>query len=384
MSERARSSEVSKQMKSRLTEDRLVVVDGATGYVGSNFVKSACQRREAVVALSRGDPKRTFAAIASAVLSEDRVESIEDCVEVVDYQLERPNLGLDDAKLRQLFNRPCDYWHFAAKTSLSPMGQGEFDVTNVGGTQNTLDVFCRYAQPESRYFLVSTAYSCGLVNAPVREEWHPDAAPSAFRTYYEATKRTAEHLFRTTLETRGIQGAVLRLGQVVGSSVTGRTTSDYGIYDVLRALRRLTRGRPNQKVRVGGARDATLSLVPIDRCIAWLREISTAQIAEFDPPIFHVVDKEPVPVHRFTTAVGRYLPVSIHIVPEEEMGGETRTLLERLLAARMTYTGKYVSHRIDFLRDNLQKVTGHEAAVAVTDEVLDRLIRIFLVEEGGE
>jgi nucleoside-diphosphate-sugar epimerase len=362
---------------------RRVIVDGVTGHVGSNFVSHVqrCGDGAEVIALSRGDPGRVHAAIDGAVVEQGGDRPPTERVRVAGYALDRADMGLDQPALRELFDRPCDYWHFAARVDLSPTGLGELVATNVEGTRNTLDVFCRCARPGSRYFMVSTAYSCGHVDAPVAERWHPTAPPSAFRTYYEATKRAAEHLVRDAFQERGVAGAVLRLGQVVGSSVTGRTTSVYGMYDFLRMMRRLTSRRPNEEVRIEAAADATLSLVPIDRCVAWLWSIATAPTACADPPIFHVVDQVPVPARRVTDIVSDHLPVSIRLTPPAEMRGTELTLLERLVAARMSYMGKYISSCIEFRRDNLVKAVGDEGVV-VTDEVLDRLIRTFLADDG--
>ena len=362
---------------------RRIVVDGATGHVGSNFLCYVQGRGDdtELVALSRGDPARVHAALRGAAVEQGCDRPSPERIGVVNYALERADLALDQAALRDLFDRPCDYFHFAARVDLSPTGLGELVATNVEGTRNTLDVFCRYASPGSRYFLVSTAYSCGHVDAPVPEQWHPAAPPSAFRTYYEATKREAEHLVRDAFEHRGVSGAVLRLAQVVGSSMTGRTTSAHGMYEFMRMMRRLTSRRPNEEVRIEAAIDATLSLVPVDRCVTWLWAIATAPTALPDPPIFHLVDRTPIPVRRVTDIVSDHLPVSIRLTPPEEMTTAELTLLERLVAARMSFMGRYISRSIEFRRDHLVKVVGDEH-LAVTDEVLVMLIRTFLADEG--
>lgn len=362
---------------------RRLIVDGATGHVGSNFLCDAQGRADCpeLIALSRGDPARVHAAVGRAAFEQGRDRPSAERIGVVNYALERADLALDRAALRALFDRPCDYFHLAAKVDLSPTGLGELVATNVEGTRNTLNVFCRHAPPGSRYFLVSTAYSCGHVEAPVAERWHPAAPPSAFRTYYEATKRGAENLVRDAFEHRGVSGAVLRLAQVVGSSMTGRTTSVHGMYEFMTMMRRLTSRRPNEVVRIEADADATLSVVPVDRCVAWLWAAATAPAAFPDPPILHLVDRTPIPVRRVTDIVSDHLPVAIRLTPPEEMAARELTLLERLVAARMSYMGRYISKPIEFRRDNLVKVVGDED-LAVTDEVLVMLIRTFLADEG--
>lgn len=359
---------------------RRLVIDGANGFVGANLVARALlddPSRE-VVTLSRGGPERMRTALDEAVVLQDLGATIStDTVRPVSYTLTEPRLGLDVDQLAAIFGAPCDYWHVAAMLDFSPMPVSELLATNVDGTRHAVDAFVEHAPPGSRFFQVSSAYSCGHIGDVARETWYPDAPPSAFRTYYESTKRSAELVVRDAIERHGIEAAIIRLGQVVGSAVSGRSTSDFGIYDFLRDMRRLTDRRPGEDVRIAAAVDSTLNLVPIDTLVGWLHDLAAADdLARLDSPIVHVVDGEAVATADFAAAVSRHLPVRLRIVTDEEMAGTETTLLERLVAARLSYSGRYVAQRIDFARDNLVALLG-PLPPAVKPDVLDRIVGTF-------
>ena len=356
---------------------RTVVVDGANGFVGSNFIAHVLLRypEVPVVGLARGDQGRTIDAIRSSVVAAGDPVPLE-MLEVHPYDLARDDLGLSDLAREAAFGTSCDYWHVAADVRLSSVGNDDQIATNVLGTGNTLATFSSHADDRSRYFHVSTVYTCGLTDGTVYEEWHSSAPPSSFRTYYEMTKREAELLVRQALRSNRIDGAVLRLGQVVGSSITGRTSNSYGIYDFLSTLKRLTARHPNASIRLEAASDASLNLVPVDRCVEWMAQISSSDAWPVQP-IFHLVDRPGVEVARILAAVERHLPVRLSSVAPQHWQATQLTMLERAVSARLTYTGRYITEPLDFSRENLDTLVGPGMSI-VDDAVLDRLVSSYV------
>jgi nucleoside-diphosphate-sugar epimerase len=361
---------------------RRAVIDGATGFVGANLAASLIADGFQVTTLSRQDAAATRhkvveASILTGVAPADRSIDVSG-IEVFPYALGQANLGLDNAQLDRVFGEPCDYWHVAANVNFRPGTREEVLGVNVGGTSASLAAFERWAPLGSRYLFLSTAYCCGVeVDQPI-ERWYDPAPPSAFRNFYEYSKRQAELLVRDAIE-RGTDAAVLRLGQVVGDSRTGHSATDYGMYNLIRALWAVARRRPNEHVRIEGHRDANVHPVPIDATIRWMRAIAAAELASMDAPIFHVIDREPVAVSEVTDALSRWLPLDISMV--DRTGFETRpsTQLERVLAARLAYTGTYLAQPFQFGRANLDGLTPGEAQVT-TPDALDRIIRAFVQE----
>lgn len=357
--------------------NRTVVIDGANGFVGSNLARVQAGRGRSVVALARGTSEETLEAIQGALVEPDEPAFTDRC-HPVSYVLDQADLGLDDAGLAEVFGDPCDYWHTAASVSLSSRNPAELFATNVEGTRSALEAFRRHASPGSRFFQVSTAYSCGHHDGEAPEGWHETADWSAFRTYYEASKREAELVFRSFREEHGVSGTVVRLGQVVGHSQTGETSSLYGIYDLIRALARISHRHPDQKVRVTAAPNATLNLVPVDRCTDWMCRVGDLDEVPWNPPIVHLVDRSGIPADVVAAAISNYLPIELVLVPEDELPANEMSAFERLVAARTSFTGRYVSHRIDFARNNLDAILGDDDRAALDVDELDRIVRTFV------
>jgi nucleoside-diphosphate-sugar epimerase len=360
---------------------RTAVVDGANGYVGSNFVHHLLCGGRRVVALARTGADSVREAVAGAVAGVDRPGAPGAAhLEVVRYALDRPDLGLDAAALGRTFSEPCDYWHFAASLKFLPGSLRELLAVNVEGTRTTLECFRRHAAPGSRYFLVSTAYACGLAGrGAVPERWHDEAPPSAFRNYYEYSKRQGELVLRRHVETGAVAGAVLRLGLVVGDSRTLRTTSTYGLYDFVKRSARVARRWPGERVRIVGDPSATLSYLPVDVCAAWLDRAAGAGAELLRPPIVHVVDGCAIPVAQGFDIVGRHVPIRLELVPPEAVEREPLTQLETLFEAGMAFAGRYMEQAAAFDTTNLRRLLRSEA-VAMSPELLDALIGRFCAE----
>jgi nucleoside-diphosphate-sugar epimerase len=355
-----------------VTDERRVIVDGATGYVGSNLVRSLTDDGHRTIALTRQSECDTRARVAAAVSAGPGPFAGADNLDVRSFSLLAPDLGLDDDGLEALFGAPCDYWHLAANVNFRPGNQHAVTDTNVLGTRNTLEAFRKHAKPGSRYFLVSTAYCCGRDVDQPDERWYESAAPSHFRNFYELSKREAEIEARAMFEDFGITGAVLRLGQVVGDSRTGMSSSDYGMYNLIRAVWAVARRRPNELVRIEGHPEANLHLVPVDVCVRWMRDVSRSDVSAASPPIFHIVD-HPQPAQAVVDALARHIPLRVSIVPPIGFEAKPATTLERVVAARVAYTGSYLAQPFTFGRGHLEGVTSLHDAV-VDDDMLDRMI----------
>ncbi len=342
------------------------LVDGSTGFVGANLIHRLLAQGHQVVAFARQPDSAVRSLVANAAIADGTVDLSN--LRVVNWSLNDPDLGLREL-VPDLFAEPCDYWHLAAAITFRPGNHEELNRTNVDGTRTALEVFHRYAPTGSRFFQVSSAYSCGLVTAEVPETWHPAAEPQSFRNFYEYTKREAELLFAD----KPAPGAVLRLGQIVGDSRTGRAATDYGLYDYIRAIHTITRRRPDERLRVLGDPQAELHLVPVDACVRWMTDLAERDLGALDPPVVHLVDRVSVTAAKVAEMISAHLPVDLRIAPEAEVANAPLNQLERVLEARMTYTGKYISRSIRFRRDNLSAL-GIDGPPTVPDDVLDRLV----------
>src|SRR5690625_7575781 len=105
-----------------------------------------------------------------------------------------------------------------------------------------MDVFLQCASPNSRFFFISTAYTCGKTEERFEERFYANADISHFRNYYEQSKRFAENLVKEYIEQKSLKAHILRLSQVVGNIKTGVTKTNYGIFDFVKELYNLLKG----------------------------------------------------------------------------------------------------------------------------------------------
>ncbi|MFF3223440.1 SDR family oxidoreductase [Nocardia suismassiliense] len=345
-----------------MVPSKVAVVDGANGYVASNTICELLTRGVRVKALARGARTRVFEALESAsIIDGDTRPDVSD-LETFDCELTQENLGIDDFVAATLFSEPCDFWHFAAAVDLSPNRPALLQDVNTKGTERALRLFTEYSRPGSRFFLISTAYVGGVSDTPTEETWQPVTGDTQFRTVYEATKCAGELVFRDFMREHGVEGAVFRLGQVVGSAKTAHTTSDFGIYNFMSNMRRVVRRFPGGDAAVQVADGATLNLVPIDTCVEWLLSLAEADNL---PQIVNLTDRVGVSAAETLALVGAGLGMTLHAVRPEEWEQRNLTALDRAVATRMAYTGKYLLERIEFDRRNLESV------LRVPDEVCD-------------
>lgn len=355
-------------------QTRMAVVDGANGYVASNMICRMLERGIPVRALARGARTRVPAAIAAATVNDRDTPPDLTGLETYDCELTQEYLGIDEIAAATLFSEPCDFWHCAAAVDLSPNRPALLEDVNVRGTERALRLFVRYSRPGSRFFLISTAYVGGVSDVPTAEQWLPITDDSRFRTVYEATKCAGELVFRDFVREHGVDGAVFRLGQVVGSSVTGHTTTNFGIYNFMSNMRRVADRFPGGSAAVQVAEGATLNLVPIDICVAWL--LALAEVGDL-PRIVNLTDRIGVAAQETIGIVGAGLGMTLRPVRPADWDERSLTALDRAVAARMAYTGKYLLERIEFDRSNLESVLRVPDAVCDL-ELVERLVSWYL------
>src|SRR5690625_7533035 len=93
-----------------------IVVNGANGYVGSNFVQKLLKDGYSVVALVRANDKESPKARLLQALREkcDEAEVNTNRLRVYEYSLLEKGFGLSESDLQDIFQGDVEYFHFAA------------------------------------------------------------------------------------------------------------------------------------------------------------------------------------------------------------------------------------------------------------------------------
>ena len=328
---------------------RTVIINGANGYVASNFINNLLKQHYAVIALVRAnkqDPEERMNEVLAHI--NDGKEINASNLEVYNYSLNDKNFSMDENVLKSIFSGNVDYFHFAASLKYDEKSIDEIFSANIEGVENSIKVFSNYAMKDSRFFYIGTAYSCGRFSGLFEEKFYGNKDFSEFRNYYEQSKRFAENIVRENIRNNGLNGHIIRLSQVVGNKKTGVTKTDYGIFDFAKRIYNLANRYPNEIVRVHVDPDATQNLIPIDTVTGHLtRVVEEKEI----PEIMNFVSKNPVQNSFIIDTLNQLVP--IQIIPVKTLERKDMNPIERMISAGMSFTESYAS--IDVLFDTRQK-----------------------------
>ncbi|WP_010664848.1 SDR family oxidoreductase [Marinilabilia salmonicolor] len=351
-----------------------IIVNGANGYVASNFINELLKHHFQVVALVRGNAlssaeNRVIQALN--VINDGNTPSLDNLM-IVDYSLLDENFGLSETRLQELFNTDVDYFHFAASLKYDRKSKDELLAVNVRGAENSVNLFSTFASADSRFFFVGTAYSCGKTEEVFEEKFYPDQDISAFRNYYEWSKRLAENVVKRNIDHNGLRGHVIRLSQVTGDNRTGITKTDYGIFDFSKRVCKLAKRHPESKVRAKISPDGTQNLIPINVAVDYLHQTVNAQNV---PKIMNFVANKPVKNSYIINSLKKLMPMDI--VPDPGLQHSQMNALERLMAVGMSFTGNYTNIDIQF------DTSKRDAVITPVDDSMDeqtvyRMLNYFI------
>lgn len=351
-----------------------IVINGANGYVASNFINELLLEKYKVVALARSNKKYTAEERVRAALVEmnDGKEVDFTNLEVHDYSLFEENFALPESELSEIFGGNIDYFHFAASLKFDIKSKEEIFGTNLQGVTNSINTFQKYSASESRFFFVSTAYSCGKVEGTFKEKFYENAEIDAFRNYYEQSKRYAENVIKDYMDNRGLNACILRLSQVVGNNKTGVTKTDYGIFDFSKRVQNLAKKYPDSVIRLKVDPESTQNLIPVDTVVTYLM---SAVRAKQVPVILNMIAKNSIKNTDILGSISKLLPISL--VPDMTLEKEQMNSLERIMAIGMSFTGAYIDTNISFDTTNLDSIVEEEIS-EVSAESVNRMLAYFL------
>ena len=357
---------------------RKVIINGANGYVASHFVNELHSQNHEVVALVRDSSKLSSAErmdISLAAINNGNKNRTNLTVE--SYSLLDKNFSISEHKLKNIFNRPVDYFHFAACLKYNTRDKNEIFKTNVDGVENSIKTFLNFAKTGSRFFFISSVYSCGNFSELFEEKFYANEKIGGFRNYYEQSKRYAENVVKEYIEKHDLKAHVLRLSQVVGNNQSGVTLTNYGIFDFAKKIHILSNKYPHETVRIRVDPDSTQNLIPIDNTINYLMKISKL---EEIPVIVNFIGKKSIKNDHIIKNISNLLP--INLVQDKTINRESMNALERMVSAGMSFTGLYANTNLNFDSKNLDMYfspNGNE----VTEKSVQKMLEYF-IKTGGQ
>jgi len=354
-----------------------IVINGANGYVASHFILELLKRNYEVIALIRRNGESSPEERMNKVLMEisDGSYRPSENLKIYAYSLLEEDFSIPPEHLKEIFSSVTDYFHFAATLKYDAKSKEEIFRTNISGVENSIRVFSRHAIPGSRFFMVSTAYSCGHTNSLFREVFYENNEDIAgFRNYYEQSKRFAENVVARHIRENHLQAHVIRLSQVVGDSRTGMTKTDYGIFDFSRRVYNFSHRHPNLTIRVKVDPAATQNLIAIDTVVDYLSRITDRAGL---PPIVNMVSKKDIQNSYIIENLNRLLP--IRLVPDKTLDPTAMDVYERIMAIGMSFTGAYSQTNIMFDTTNLDAMfTASSPNNGLDEAAVYRMMEYFI------
>lgn len=356
-----------------MSKMKRVVINGANGYVASHFILELLERNYEVIALIRKNGESTPEERINKALAEitDGRYLPSKNLKVYPYSLVEEDCAIPQNLLKEIFSTETDYFHFAASLKYDAKSKEEIFRTNITGMENSVRMFSRHAAPGSRFFMVSTAYSCGRHDGLFKEVFYEDNEDiTAFRNYYEQSKRFAENVVKTHIRENHLPGHVIRLSQVVGDNRTGVTKTDYGIFDFARRVYNLSHRHPDRTIRIKIDPEATQNLIAINTVVDYL--VAMTETAEL-PTIVNMVSKKAIRSGYIIESLNRLLP--IRLIPDNTIELSDMDVYERIMSIGMSFTGAYAQSNLKFDTTNLDSLS----TISYSDEeAVFRMLEYFI------
>jgi long-chain acyl-CoA synthetase len=215
---------------------RCVLLTGATGFLGAQIARRLLHEKGlTIIALVRAENREAalqrlsrtwwdWPELASALRDKKKIE-------VVEGDVSRPQLGINDAAYKFLVKRITYIIHSAADLRVNAPIE-ELRETNLVGTANILTLAHHAHQDHGlvRYAHISTAYVAGRRSGEIEET--DLSKEHGFSNGYELSKYEGECLVQAAKNDLPI--SVFRPGMVVGSSDTGEIRTFNTFYFPLR------------------------------------------------------------------------------------------------------------------------------------------------------
>lgn len=242
---------------------------GFPGFLGSELLPRVLARRPADTALCLVQPR--FAALARVRAAQLEAErpALAGRIRLVEGDLTRPGLGLDDPAAAAA--QVVEIFHLAAVYDLMVRREVGMAV-NVEGTRQVLGFASRCGRLE-RLQYVSTCYVSGRYDGLFLEADLEKG--QAFNNFYEETKYLAEVDVRAAMAA-GLPATIYRPAITVGDSRTGATQKFDGPYFVLQWLLR----QPAVALMpVVGDQAAEVNVVPSDFVVGAIDALAASPAA---------------------------------------------------------------------------------------------------------
>jgi nucleoside-diphosphate-sugar epimerase len=320
----------------------MLLVTGATGFIGRAIVARLLADGRRVAVLARGRDGRGARARVTAVLG-DAADAGR--VEVIEADLTAPDAGIAPGDLGRLRGRVETVVHCAGDTSFAPRALAPFVAGHVDGPVALLRALAPGGL--ARWAHVSTAFVCGDRGGTVRES--EGDVGQGFHNVYERVKLEAETAVRAAGQAAGVDVRVLRPSIVVGAApaTAGGDPSNL-FFAFIRLLATLAPWpRDGVRLRIEAAPAAPFNIVPLDY-------VAAAALALAEDPAaaggtFHLVVRDaPSQAALLAMLVERLGPRGLTLLDAATTPLDDPSPIERRVARMLGPYRAYLTQRVRF------------------------------------
>lgn len=242
----------------------MILVTGATGFIGREVVRRLLVAQRPVIALARPFQGETPAErVATALGGVPAGASLE----VVAGDLAAPGCPLAPSDRRRLRATVETVIHCAGDTTFAPAAMAPYVAGHVDGPRALLEGLA--GGHLRRWAHLSTAYVCGRRSGTILER--DGDVGQEFNNTYERVKLASERVLRAAGIRRGVDVRVFRPSIVVGAAppTAGGNPSNlfFGFIRMVAALAEMPDGA-EVRLRIEAAPRARFNLVPVEHVAA--------------------------------------------------------------------------------------------------------------------
>lgn len=238
----------------------MILITGATGFIGRAIVQRLLIARRPVIALARGCQGATAAERVVAAVGGVPDDA---SLEVVESDLAAPGCALAPSDWRRLRGAVETVIHCAGDTTFAPAAMAPYVAGHVRGPRTLLEGLA--GGRLRRWAHLSTAYVCGRRAGTILER--SGHVGQVFNNAYERVKLESERVLRAAGARVGVEVRVLRPSIVVGAAppTAGGNPSNlfFGFIRMVAALAQMPDGA-EVRLRIAAAPRARFNIVPVE------------------------------------------------------------------------------------------------------------------------
>ncbi len=325
---------------------KAVLVTGATGFLGVHLVKELFEDGRNMICLLRDGGKERMRSVLRWYFGEELTNQMETRLSVIEGDLTKDQLGMEDAEYNRLSNKISEIYHAAADVRHYAAEKEAYLNMNIGGTRRLLELAKR---ADASFYHMS---SCSIAGERMKRgtgtrvftEHDFDIGQVWEDNIYVQSKFLAEELVFAA-EKEGLHAKIFRIGRLVGRTSDGvfqKNKETNAFYLHLNGLRQL------------GAVPEEMAELPVDLMPVDMAAREILALTEGEDMVYHIMSHTPPAFKNVIEAIDK----EIRIVSGEKM--------KELLKERK---GGEADGAVLFLMEYLTRMSARPAQIQVVNDI---------------